>query len=145
LYDKKLEHQRSNTGTYCAFGTYTSNEGETQCHDCPANFYNPYLGASSCLECPYGKTSGATSASCSSCEFTYMLSRNCDVPIMGVLIGVASVLFFLLLSWYDIVQFYLCEKSLTKHSRTPTGTCIESTRSVDVLHRRREETRSWRR
>ena len=86
--------------TYCAFGTYTSNEGETQCHDCPANFYNPYLGASSCLECPYGKTSGATSASCSSCEFTYMLSRNCDVPIMGVLIGVTSVLLFLLFSWY---------------------------------------------
>ena len=51
----KLEHQRSNTGTYCAFGTYTSNEGETQCHDCAANFYNPYLGASHVWNVRMGK------------------------------------------------------------------------------------------
>ena len=106
--------------TFCASGTYTSNDGETQCHDCAANFYNPYIGASHCLECPYGKTSGAASSSCSSCDFTYMFSRNCDVPIMGILVAVACVILFLLFFWYvrdvslfDVVRLFLRTSSNT--------------------------------
>ena len=80
--------------TSCPDGTYTSADGETECIDCAANFYQPLIGSTTCLECPFGKTSAAASGLCTSCEFVFMLSRHCDIPIMGILIGIASVMRF---------------------------------------------------
>ena len=54
-----------------------------------------------CVSCPFGKSSEVGSWECFDCDFMFRLSKNCDVPVTGILlilsiliiVVVASLLF----------------------------------------------------
>ena len=52
----------------CLPGTYGEIEGQAFCHSCPAAKYQNKSNASTCSDCPIGKTAPAQSSICTICE-----------------------------------------------------------------------------
>ena len=81
--------------------TYDPETGSIDdCVPCPQNTYGAEPGALGvadvCLSCPWGTTAkeeGSVSIDkCSSCEFIYIGSERCDVPVLAVCLVVALAL-----------------------------------------------------
>jgi len=75
-------------------GTYGT--GSDAPKDCPENTFSS-LGAVVCLTCPGGKSSDARSESCKTCDFFFLLSRHCEFPIMGLVVGLAITIVIVIL------------------------------------------------
>ena len=92
--------------TICIQGKF-SKRGSATCEECAANTYQPDEGQSMCLNCPGGKISISESGSwaCESCEFMYMGSNRCDVPIMGIIVVASTALFLLIIYCIAMSQY----------------------------------------
>lgn len=82
-------------------GTFSSSIGVSECLQCDVNQYSPNPGASECLTCPSGRyTNGIRGAeTCRTCDVMYIGSSTCSVPVLGIIIGLVSVLVVLIVAF----------------------------------------------
>eukprot|EP00940_MAST-03C_sp_MAST-3C-sp2_P002068 g2068.t1 len=77
--------------TSCAAGTFSALSAATECVACEPNTFSAEA-SSACVACGWGKSSSEAQASCSACSFAMIGSEHCDVPVLGITVGVLAAL-----------------------------------------------------
>ena len=86
----------------CPAGTFAPTEGSAQCFQCEVNQFAGNEGLSQCTSCPTGKYTNGHRGShqCKTCDAMYVGSPNCTVPVMGIIVGLTSVIVILVVTYF---------------------------------------------
>ena len=103
----------------CPAGYFSQTEGSSTCFQCEENQYSQNEGSSSCSDCPTGRyTAGNRAAQhCRACDVAYLGSPDCTVPVMGILLGVISLIVILVVTYLVRRKFEKDRKARDKLRR----------------------------
>jgi serine/threonine protein kinase len=88
----------------CEAGRFSPSLGSSICNQCSRNSYSDFNGASSCQECPFGRHTASQYGSkyCSACDWIYVGSPSCDVPVLGSIILFMTIVITIVLIVFGV-------------------------------------------